>query len=166
VRQFIELAVNMPEHDPHVGHAERSICKDSSSLTFGSAAATMASHPRRDLVAVGDAHEAVGAVGVDHVLDGVGNELARREAVEHAAMPHGDAVVDGDGVELAGDGARGCDLVGDQLAQVLEVDVAGNELRERVGDGDDRLAEVTVGHAGRTPQGACACHVASVSCRP
>ena len=24
-RQFIELAVNIPEHDPHVGHAERSI---------------------------------------------------------------------------------------------------------------------------------------------
>jgi hypothetical protein len=25
VRQFIELAVNMPEHDPQVGHAERSM---------------------------------------------------------------------------------------------------------------------------------------------
>jgi hypothetical protein len=43
VRQFIEFAVNMPEHEPQVGHAERSICSDCSSLTAGFAAATMAS---------------------------------------------------------------------------------------------------------------------------
>ncbi len=33
VRQFIELAVNMPEHEPQVGQAERSIASTSSSLT-------------------------------------------------------------------------------------------------------------------------------------
>ncbi len=43
VRQFIEFAVNMPEHDPQVGHAERSITATSASLTEPSAAATMAS---------------------------------------------------------------------------------------------------------------------------
>jgi hypothetical protein len=43
VRQFIEFAVNMPEHDPQVGHAERSITCTSASLTRLSAAATMAS---------------------------------------------------------------------------------------------------------------------------
>ena len=43
VRQFIELAVNMPEHEPQVGHAERSISLTSSSLTALSAAATIAS---------------------------------------------------------------------------------------------------------------------------
>ena len=31
--------------------------------------------------------------------------LARRQAVEHAVVAHGDAVVDGDGVELLGAGA-------------------------------------------------------------
>src|SRR5699024_9706022 len=36
------------------------------------------------------------------------------------------------------------------------------ELRERIGDGDDRLAEIAVLHAGRTPQGARARHVAAV----
>ena len=35
VRQFIELAVNMPEQEPQVGQAERSICSLSASLTFG-----------------------------------------------------------------------------------------------------------------------------------
>ena len=32
-RQFIELAVNIPEQDPHVGHAERSISSSWSSVT-------------------------------------------------------------------------------------------------------------------------------------
>ena len=48
------------------------------------------------------------------------------------------------------------------LAEVLEVDVAGDELGERVGDGDDGLAEVAVLHAGGAPQAAGAGHVAAV----
>ena len=43
VRQFIELAVNMPEHEPQVGHAERSIVCTSASDMLSFAAATMAS---------------------------------------------------------------------------------------------------------------------------
>ena len=43
VRQFIELAVNMPEHEPQVGQEARSIAARSLSLTPSSAAATMAS---------------------------------------------------------------------------------------------------------------------------
>ena len=43
IRQFIELAVNMPEHEPQVGQAERSMTATSSSLTALSAAATIAS---------------------------------------------------------------------------------------------------------------------------
>ncbi len=43
MRQFIELAVNMPEHEPQVGQAERSMIATSASLTFSSAAATIAS---------------------------------------------------------------------------------------------------------------------------
>src|SRR5262245_61782337 len=39
----MELAVNMPEHDPHVGHAERSYLATSASEVFGLAACTMAS---------------------------------------------------------------------------------------------------------------------------
>ena len=43
VRQFIELAVNMPEQEPQVGQAERSITATSASDIVSSAAATMAS---------------------------------------------------------------------------------------------------------------------------
>ncbi len=37
VRQFIEFAVNIPEQDPHVGHAFSSISASCSSDTLGSA---------------------------------------------------------------------------------------------------------------------------------
>ena len=77
-------------------------------------------------------------------------------------MTHGDAVVYGDGVELLGDASGAGDLRGDELAEVLEVDVAGNELGEGVGDSDDGLAEVAVLHSGGAPKTARACHVASV----
>src|SRR5690606_14154668 len=43
VRQFMELAVNMPEHEPQVGQALRSTAATSSSDASGSAAITMAS---------------------------------------------------------------------------------------------------------------------------
>ena len=42
-RQFIEFAVNMPEHDPQVGQAERSSSSMSLSGTDGSALITIAS---------------------------------------------------------------------------------------------------------------------------
>jgi hypothetical protein len=77
-------------------------------------------------------------------------------------MAHGDAVIDRDRVELLGDAARRLDLARDELAEILEVDMAGDELGEAVGDGDDRLAEIAVLHAGGAPQRAGACHVAAV----
>ncbi len=43
VRQFIELAVNMPEQEPHVGHADSSMASSCSSDTDGSAEATIGS---------------------------------------------------------------------------------------------------------------------------
>ena len=46
---------------------------------------------------------AVEALGVHHGLDRVGDELAGGQAVEHALVPHGDAVADGNGHELEGE---------------------------------------------------------------
>src|SRR5450830_525494 len=119
-------------------------------------------HAGGDLVAVGDADDGVGAVGVDHVFDGVGDDLAARQRIEHAIVAHGDAVIHGDGVEFLGDTAGPLDFTGDQLAKVLEVDVARYELGERVGDGDDRFLEVGVFHPRGAPQGAGTGHVAAV----
>ncbi len=198
VRQFMELAVNMPEQEPQVGQAERSSSATDASLsllvTRGDHGVDQVQmqllalahhlaglhrpardedrrdvqaqrghqHAGRDLVAVGDADQGVRAVGVDHVLDRVGDHLARGQGIEHAAVTHGDAVVDGDGVELLRHAAGGLDLARDQLAQILEMDMAGDELGEGVDDGDDGLVEIPVRHAGGAPERACAGHVAAM----
>ena len=80
-------------------------------------------------------------------------------------MPHRDTVIDGDRVEFLGDATGFFNLRSDQLADVLEVDVAGNELGEGVDDGNDRLAKVRISHSGCAPQRASARHVASLSRR-
>ena len=76
-------------------------------------------------------------------------------------MPHGDAVVDRDRVEFSRHTTGFFDLLGDDVADVLEVHVSGYELRIRVGDSDNRLPEITVLHTGRAPQRACAGGVAA-----
>ena len=43
MRQFIELAVNIPEHEPQVGQARRSMASTSASETVGSAESIIAS---------------------------------------------------------------------------------------------------------------------------
>ena len=77
-------------------------------------------------------------------------------------MTHGDAVIDRDRVEFLGDTARRFDLAGDQLAEILQMHMAGHELGEGVDDGDDRLAEIAILHARRAPQSARAGHVAAM----
>ena len=83
-------------------------------------------------------------MGVSHIFDAVSDELARRQRIEHAVVAHGDAVVDRDGVEFLCDPARGLHLPRHQLPKVLEMHVAGHELSEGIGYGDDRLAEIAV----------------------
>src|SRR6185437_8230853 len=69
---------------------------------------------------------------------------------------------DGDGVELLGDAAGGLDLTRHELTQILQMHVTRHELGERIGDGDDRLAEIALLDARSAPQAARAGHVAAV----
>ena len=77
-------------------------------------------------------------------------------------MPHGDAIIHGDGVEFLGNAARLLDLARDQLAKVFQMDMARHELGEGIDHGDDRLAEIAIFHAGGAPETARASHVAAV----
>ena len=99
---------------------------------------------------------------VDHVFHRIGDQVAAGQRIQHTVVPHGDAVVDGDGVEFLGDTARLLDLARHQLTHILEMNMPRDELGERIGNGDDGLAEVTFGHAGSAPQSACSGHVAAV----
>ncbi len=119
-------------------------------------------HPGRDLVAVGDADQGVGAVGLDHVFDRVGDQVAGRQRIQHPVVAHRDAVVDGDRVELPRHSAGGGDRLADDPPDRLQMGVARHELGEAVGDGDDRFAEVGGGDTGGAEQGAGAGHVAAM----
>ena len=111
-------------------------------------------HAGHDLVAVGDADHAVEAMGLEHRLDAVGDDLAAGQRILHARVAHGDAVVDADRVEDERHAARLADALLDVLADLVQVDVAGNDVRVAVANGDERLAEIAVGHAGGPEQAA------------
>lgn len=70
------------------------------------------------------------------VLDAVGDQVARRQRVEHAVVTHGDAVVDGDRVEFGGEAAFAFDPLLDLLPDLVKVHMPGHELRKRVDDGN------------------------------
>ncbi len=166
-RQFMLLAVNMPEQEPQVGQA---CCFDVGAAGFRSScrrrlcrrlqrrvARSIASpvdglaglhrpaadedrgdvHARRahhhagdDLVAVGDADDAVEAVGAEHRLDAVGDQLARGERILHADVAHGDAVIDADGVEFERNAARRANGFAHFLADHIQMGMARNDLHE------------------------------------
>ena len=62
-------------------------------------------------------------MGVAHVLDAIGNQLARGQGVKHTGMPHGDPVINGDGIEFGGKAAKFSDLFFDLLANFMEMDM-------------------------------------------
>ena len=59
-------------------------------------------------------------------------------------MAHGDSIVDGNGVELSRNAAGFTDGTSDNVPDVLEMHMAGNELRVGVRDGDDGLVKVAI----------------------
>ncbi len=96
-------------------------------------------HARHDLVAVRDADQGVGTVRVALVFDGVSDDVAGRQGVKHAGVAHGDAVVHSHRVELARDTAGFSDGLGNDASDLVQMNVARQELIEGVGDGDDGL---------------------------
>ena len=91
---------------------------------------------------------------LEHRLDRVGDQLAAGQRVLHARVAHGDAVVDADGVEDERHAARLADALLDELADLVQVDVAGDDVDVAVADGDERLVEIVVAHAGGAQQAA------------
>ena len=105
-------------------------------------------------VAAGDADEAVEAVAAGDEFDGVGDDFARDERGLHAFGAHGDAVGDGDGVELHGRAAGFADALLDGFGDLAEMEVAGADLGPGVGDADDGLVQVFFGEADAAEVGA------------
>ena len=90
-------------------------------------------------------------MGVDHIFHGIGDDVPGRQGVEHATMPHGDPIINSDGIEFLGNPTRLFDLARYQLPHILQMHVPWDELGEGIGNRDDGFGEIVVGHAGGAP---------------
>ncbi len=86
------------------------------------------------------------------VSTAVGDQLAAGQRVLHARVAHGDAVVDADRVEHERHAAGLAHALLDVLPDLVQVDVAGDDVDVAVADGDERLAEVVLADAGGAEQ--------------
>ena len=102
-------------------------------------------HAGDDLVAVGDQHDRVERVRRDGDLDGVGDDLAARERVAHPHVVHRDAVAHADGRDLDRRAAGHADARLHRVGDLVEHQVAGDDLVRRVDDGDERPRDLLVG---------------------
>ncbi len=104
-------------------------------------------HAGDRLVAAGEQHRAVEALGLHDGLDAVGDDLTRDEREVHSLVAHRDAVGDGDSAELQRVAPAGVHALLRRLRETREAQVAGGDLVPRAGDADLRLVPVGVAHA-------------------
>ena len=105
------------------------------------------------LIAVRDTDHRIGLVGIHHILHAVGNNVARRQRIEHTVVAHGDTVVDGDGVKLSGITTHLLNLLAYNLTYLMQVCMSWYKLGKRVHNGNNGLAKLLVLHASSHPQG-------------
>ncbi len=96
----------------------------------------------KGLVAPDQRDHAVEEVAPADQLDGVGDHLAADQRGLHPLGAHGDAVADGDGVELHRRAARGPDALLHLFREPAEVEVAGHGLGPGAGHADERPRQV------------------------
>ncbi len=104
-------------------------------------------HPGDRLVAAGEQHGAVEALGHHDGLDRVGDDLAAHEREVHALVAHRDAVRDRDRAELQRVAPAGVHALLGALREPVEAQVAGGDLVPARRDADLRLVPVRVAHA-------------------
>jgi hypothetical protein len=78
-------------------------------------------------------------------------------------VSHGDPIIHGNGVELDPIPAVGVDNFFDLLTNVMQMDMTGHKLGERIRDGNNGLAKVLGFHAGSSPQGPGSGHPSTLS---
>ena len=103
-------------------------------------------------------------MGIAHIFDGIGNDFAGGQTIEHPVVPHGNSIINGNGIKFLGHATRLRDFLRNQLAQIAQVNMAWDKLGKGIGNGDDRLAKIIIRHPRRPPKPARARHIASV-CR-
>ena len=77
-------------------------------------------------------------------------------------MSHGNAVVDGNGIEFGSKATQLFNLFLDELPYLVQVDVPRNKLRKRIDDGNNGLPHLLTLHAIGHPQRTCSRHAAAL----
>ena len=119
-------------------------------------------HGGHDLVTAADEHQTVQLVAGGVHVDGVGDDLPAGQHAAHTHVALGEAVADGDGVDLEGDAPRLQNAVPHQLAQPVQMDVAGVHLVIGVDDADEGLGQVLIVQPHAPQMGPGACHTQTV----
>ncbi|WP_184440239.1 hypothetical protein [Mycobacterium sp. AZCC_0083] len=104
-------------------------------------------HAGDRLVAAGEQHRAVEALGLHDGLDAVGDHFAGDQGEVHALVAHRDAVGHRDGAEFQRVAAGRVHASLDRLCQTLQRHVARRDLVPRRADADLRFGPVVVTHA-------------------
>ena len=76
-------------------------------------------HAGGDFVAIRNADHGISAVSVNHVLNGVCDDVSGGQAVEHAVMAHCNAVIDRDRIKFFGDATGVFNLASYQLSEIF-----------------------------------------------
>ncbi len=106
------------------------------------------------LVAAGDGDEAVEEIPARDQFYRVGDDFTADQRSLHAFGAHGDAVGDGDGVELHRRAAGFADALLHRFGDMAQVEVAGADLGPRIRDADDGLVQVFFREADSAKHGA------------
>ena len=69
-------------------------------------------------------------MGIDHILHRVGNDITAGQRIEHTVVTHGDTIVDGNRIELCRIAAHLLNLLADNLSDLMEMGMTGDELCE------------------------------------
>ncbi len=69
----------------------------------------------------------------NHGFDGISDDFTAGKRIFHAGVAHGDTVADGNRVEFKGYAAGVADGLFDHFGDLIEVDVAGDDLTKTVG---------------------------------
>ena len=98
-------------------------------------------------VAADENDESVEEIAAGDEFDGVGDDLAADQRGAHAFRAHGDAVGDGNRVELERSAAGGANAVFDVHGEFAKVIVARADLNPGIGNADERLGEIVIAKA-------------------
>ena len=109
-------------------------------------------HAGHDLVAVRDEHQTVQLMRLRQRLYAVRDQLTACQRVLHTDVTHGNAVAYADGRNEHRRTACHANARLNRIRDLIEVDVARNDLGIRRNHADDRLPDLLIGHTAGTQQ--------------